>query len=403
MLCPKGITMRIAMFTDSYSPQINGLVTSIDAFLKQLRKKGHDVHVFAPRVPGYHDKDRRIHRSASFEFAPYKEYRIAVPAAIKGSFDIVHVHSPFSMGFSGIAYARKNRIPVIGTFHTLFPEYGHYLIKSEKLLRLFRGAYRKISWSYLRWFYSKCDYITVPSGHVKKQMIKHGIKRPVYVIPTGIEVKSLGKGRKSLRRKHGFAGEKIILHVGRLTREKNILFILRSLEKLLRKENAVFVITSDGPYRSELEREAVKLGLQKKVKFTGYVDSERLGELYAIADVFVIASKTETQGIVLIEAVANKLPIVALNAPVTGDFLKENEYGIVANSKNFAGRVSAVLKSGRKAEESVKNAPVVLEKYSAESCADEMLKLYEKAAGKMTSSAVNHSRDSPASVRRPSA
>lgn len=371
--------MRIAMFSDSYRPQINGLVTSVDTFAKQLKKKGHDVHIFAPHAPGYHDKDKRIHRSASFEFAPYKEYRIAVPAAVKGSFDIVHVHSPFSMGLSGIAYARKNKIPVIGTFHTLFPEYGHYLIKSEKLLRLFRGAYKRISWSYLRWFYNKCDYITVPSGSVKKQTIKHGIKKPVYVIPTGIEVKSLRKGKKSLRRKHGFAGEKIILHVGRLTKEKNILFILHSLEKLLKKGGAVLVITSDGPYRSELEKEARKLGLQKKVRFTGYVDSESLGELYAIADVFVIASKTETQGIVLIEAVASKLPVVALDAPVTADFLKENNYGIVASGSNFADRVFAVLGNEKIRKECTKSASAVLKKYSAESFAGQLMDVYKRA------------------------
>ena len=371
--------MKIAFFTDSYHPQVNGLVTSIDTFVDDLMKQGHEVHIFAPNVPGHVDKSKRVKRFRSFQFPAYKEYRIAVPKIIKHRFDVVHVHSPFSLGLSGIIYARKNNVPVVGTFHTLFSEYGHYLIKSETLLKIFKKTYKRLTWSYLRWFYNQCDFVTAPSERIKFLLAKHGVKKPIYFIPTGVKTRLRNKNKKALRSKYGFGDEKIILHIGRITKEKNILFILNSLRRLLKKENAVFVITSDGPYKNELQEHAKNLGLRNKVMFTGYLSNEQLKDFYAIADLFVLASKSETQGIVLIEAVANKLPIVALNAPVTGDFLKENDYGIVANAGNFAEKVSLALRNEKLRIASTKNVSKILEKYDSERCARELANVYKKA------------------------
>lgn len=371
--------MKIAFFTDSYHPQVNGLVTSIDTFLKELLKEGHEVHIFAPNVPGHIDKSKRVKRFRSFQFPAYKEYRIAVPKIIKHRFDVVHVHSPFSLGLSGIIYARKNNVPVVGTFHTLFSEYGHYMIKSETLLKIFKKTYKRLTWSYLRWFYNQCDFVTAPSERIKFLLAKHGVKKPIYVIPTGVKTIPGKKNKKALRIKYRFGSEKIILHVGRITKEKNIMFILNFLRRLLNKENAVFVITSDGPYKNELQEHANKLGLRSKVMFTGYLGTEQLKDFYAIADVFVLASKSETQGIVLIEAVANKLPIVALNAPVTGDFLKENDYGIVANAGNFAEKVMLILNNKKLKKQSVKNYSTIVKKYDSERCARELANVYKKA------------------------
>lgn len=371
--------MKIAVFTDSYHPQINGLVTSIDTFIDELMKQGHEVHIFAPNVPGHIDKNKRVRRFQSFEFAPYKEYRIAIPKIIKHKFDVVHVHSPFSVGLSGIIYARKNNVSVVGTFHTLFSEYGHYLIKSKMLMKIFHKVFKKATWSYLTWFYNQCDFVTVPSERIKTLLKKHGIKKPIYVIPTGIMYKAKKKNKKVLQKKYGFGNEKIILHVGRITKEKNILFILRSLKKTLKRENAILVITSDGPYKHELRKHAIKLGIENQVIFTGYLDKKQLEEYYVIADVFVVASKTETQGIVLVEAVANKLPIVVLQAPVTGDFLQENNYGIVASSGNFAKKVSLALRNKKIAEKCTRNAGEILKKYDSARCANLLINVYKKA------------------------
>ncbi|MBI4018153.1 MAG: glycosyltransferase [Candidatus Aenigmarchaeota archaeon] len=372
--------MKIAFFADSYRPQINGMVTSIDAFRQQLSRKGHDVHVFAPEGPGYKDKERNIHRLASFEFAPYKEYRIAIPfVSAAGGYDIVHVHSPFSLGIAGIAYARRNGLPVVGTFHTLFPEYGHYLV-SPKLLKLrsVGKLFRKISWSYLSWFYNRCDRIVAPSVHVKKLMRRNGITKPIAVIPTGIKLGSheAKRNKKTLRKRYGFGDGKIILHVGRVTKEKNIDFVIASLKKTLEGKDARLVIASDGPYRNELERRVKKAGLKGRIIFTGYVSKETLLDYYSLSDALVIASKTETQGIVLIEAAASGLPVIALKTPVASEFIEQTRCGLVSGKNSFHSNVKKIL------EGKIDIGKPDLRSYDIKKCTDDLISLYKSALKK---------------------
>src|SRR3989344_443243 len=374
--------MKIAMFTDSYRPQINGMVTSVEAFTKYLRKKGHDVHIFAPHVPGYMDKDRHVHRFRSFAFRSYREYRIGMPYKFltdprlkKLDFDVVHVHSPFSMGVAGITYASYHKIPVVGTFHTMFPDYAHYFM-NEKLYRIKRiyDMFKRGAWKYLSWFYNNCDIVISPSDYTKKMMRKNYIAKKIIVIPTGIETKKSTKKKKSLRKKYKFKKtDKIILHVGRITKEKNILFILDSVKKIIEKDEKIkMIIASDGPFADETKKYTKSIGISKNVFFTGYVSREKLQELYLISDVFVMASATETQVIVLLEAAINGLPCVVLDAPVITDFVIKYEIGIVAKNNNFAQKLEKAIFDGYR----FSNRKIMNE-YSIEKCAQKLIDVYE--------------------------
>jgi 1,2-diacylglycerol 3-alpha-glucosyltransferase len=347
--------MKIAFFTDTYEPQVNGVVTSIKSFAKELRKRGHAVYIFSPASPGArHDKFVKTFRSVPF--SRYPGYRIGFPLkGIKEKFDIVHVHTPATVGLFGALLARHHKLPLVGTYHTLLPEYTHYLVKGS-----LKKITKKALWRYTSLFYNRCDCVVVPSNETKKELEKHGIRHTV-VIPTGISLK--GKPVKHKGR--------TILHVGRLCREKNIQFIMKALKNILSGSTRL-VITSDGPYKEELMKLAKRLKIDKNVVFTGYLSEKELAKVYARSDLFVMASQSETQGIVLTEAMAFSLPVVVLDSPVTGNFVRQNKIGLVASRRNFANCVKKMLNTDRK--KFVKRASG---KYSIKRCTDRLLETYK--------------------------
>jgi glycosyltransferase involved in cell wall biosynthesis len=382
--------MKIAMFTDSYKPQINGVVTSIEAFTKELRRKKHEVRIFAPAIPDYTERDKFVHRFKSVEFWAYPEYRIGMPVSLlyrrmfdKVSFDLVHIHSPFSMGLTGLAVAKVYKLPTVGTFHTMFPEYTHYF-RMDRLQKIksINKILKKGIWKYLSWFYNRCDCVIAPTEEVKRELKRHGLKKEIHVIPSGMRIRKKRHSKNKLREKYGFQkNDKILLHVGRIGKEKNIELILKVMKKILKKTNAKLLITSDGPYKTFLEEKMKKLGLGKNVVFTGYVSKKKLSELYTLSDIFIMASNTETQGMVLLEALNHGLPLVVVKAPVTGTFVKENGVGIVAK-KNLTDLSKAILKilnmEKNEKRKLQKNARKTLEKYDIRKLANDLIGVYDK-------------------------
>ncbi len=365
--------MRIAFFTDTYEPQKNGVVTSINFFAEALHRRGHKVKIFSPAAPGYHNGKVRFLRS--IEFPRYQGYRIALPflkpSEVK-KFDVVHVHTPATLGILGIVLAKYYKIPVVGTFHTLLPEFAHYLAlpHTEKLTK-------RVLWKYSSIFYSKCDMTIAPTNFISYVLRKHGVKN-VVVVPTGIRIKRHKKHKSYLRKKYGFEkNDKIILHVGRISKEKNIQFIIKSLKKFL-KGNIKLVITSDGPYRKHVE---ILAGKNKNIKFTGFLTQKQLEDYYSLADIFVAASKSETQGLTLLEAAAHGLPIVAYDSPVTSEFLKGSKSGYIAK-KDFAQKVNKILKNKNVANRFRNNAINAVKKYMPGKCADELIRVYNNVLNK---------------------
>lgn len=376
--------MKIAFFTDSYKPQVNGVVTSIDLFTNELRRRGHDVSIFAPNVPDFRDKDRFVYRFSSVPFHSYREYRIGVPVQLikknkikENMPDIIHIHSPFSVGALGIGLAKHYDIPVVGTFHTMFPDYTHYFVsnKLSKNKRIGKLA-KKASWKMLAWLYNKCDCVVAPSERIRNVIKSRGIKSETYVVPTGIKIRKRKKNKNTLRKKHGFGKEKILLHVGRVTKEKNIEFLLKSLSSTLSGDTKL-VIASDGPHADEVKRYAEEQGIADHVVFTGYLSEKSLQDFYAMADAFVFASRTETQGLVLLEAAIHGLPAAVLDAPVTGDFVRENGTGIAAK-KDFSKAVDEILNNRNLRRRVQRKSKNMEKKYDIRHCASDLLDIYSR-------------------------
>jgi 1,2-diacylglycerol 3-alpha-glucosyltransferase len=370
--------MKIAMFTDTYHPQFNGVVTSIDFFVNELRKK-HEVHIFCPETPGFENKEKFVHTLKSIEFKRYPGYRIGLPTSLINfdfyDFDIIHLQTPATIGIVGLIIGKKNKIPIVGTFHTLIPEYSDYITKAKIAKRITKKAL----WKFIKYFYNSCDAVIAPSYAIKKELEKHGVRKNIYVIPTGISLnkiakKVIKKSKIELRKKYSIPkNEKIIIHVGRISKEKNIELILRAVAKV---DGVKLIITSDGPYKHHLKKIVNELKIQKKVLFTGFLPLEKLYEYYRLSDAFVMASKTETQGLVLLEAAMFKLPILTLDAPAVRGFVRENNLGIVCKEKEFPEAIKKVLKI-----KTIDNKKI-LEKYSPKKLTKDLIKVYNSVINK---------------------
>ncbi|OGH02673.1 MAG: hypothetical protein A2798_03490 [Candidatus Levybacteria bacterium RIFCSPHIGHO2_01_FULL_37_17] len=307
--------MKIGFFVDTYYPQYNGVVVSVEQLVEQLRKKGHQVYIFAPLIKGYKDIDKFIYRIPSFK-ALNGEPDIFMPKYLSAEnlntikdlkFDIIHAHGNGAFSGLGLATARLKRIPYILTFHTMHKEYTHFIMNG-KLIK------PKMAELFLKTFGNICDATTTPSEKMKKELLDYGVKRPIKVIPNFIDFSEFNVKNEAILRKR-FKIDKnrpIVLSVGRLDKAKNFEFIVEAFSKLKDKK-AVLVFAGRGPRQKELNALAVKYHIINRVYFAGAFTYEEMPYVYKDANIFVFASKTETQGVVVLEAAASGLPLVVTN------------------------------------------------------------------------------------------
>ncbi|MBN3037431.1 MAG: glycosyltransferase [Candidatus Diapherotrites archaeon] len=348
--------MKIAMFTETFFPQVNGVVTSVAAFTEELVNQGHDVEVFtaADRNEDYAFDAAPVHEYKSVTFRPYPQYRMALfPVAAnkvvkQGGFDVVHTHGPFSMGWAGVYCAKRNHLPLVSTFHTPVSDYVPYLFGKHKRL-VYLG--KKAAWSYCRSHYHYYNKLIVPSRVIKQLLEEEGVDRPIDVIRTGINLDRLDRiaDSASVREKYGIDGD-FILHAGRLSHEKNVDTIIEAMPRMLEDfPELKLVVTSGGPAKDSLERQAKELGLAESVVFTGYIpwsEWDDIIRLCAEAEVFVIASEAETQGMVIYEAMSRGTPAVGADYLAVPETIKDGENGLLFklyDSDELAQRVTEVL------------------------------------------------------------
>ncbi len=323
--------MRIGYFTDTYTPQINGVVTSMRLFKRALEARGHELYVFAPQ-PEHHDDGDMTVRFPSVPFVFQREMRMAAPLSISAlrtldtiGLDVIHSHDPFSIGLFGLSYARRRKITHVHTYHTLYPEYVHYIWETKITKQLARRLSRE--------FCNACDSIVAPSTKIQLCLTEWGVNVPIEVIATGIDVERYAKRddvkTKNLRERLAIStGDRVLLFVGRLGREKNIEMLLHSLT-LLSESRALLLIVGDGPHRPELEALVSQLGLQERVRFAGYLQRDDVIAAYQLSTLLAFASTSETQGLVIGEAMATGLPVVAVEDHAVEDFVVDGRTGYV--------------------------------------------------------------------------
>jgi glycosyltransferase involved in cell wall biosynthesis len=377
--------MKILFVSDVFFPRINGVSTSIDTFRREFRARGHTVHLIAPDYYAPSEDESDILRVPSRYLPMDPEDRLMNSrwarkhlGRLRSEFyDIVHIQTPFVAHYLGIDLAKKMRIPCVETYHTFFEEYlYHYIPFMPK--GLMRMAARRFS----RHQGNSLDGMVVPSHPMFNVLRDYGVTSPAEVIPTGLQLGSFTPGdRASFRDRYGIAQDRpMLLFVGRVAHEKNIGFLLKVLAHVRREiPDALFVIAGEGPARDTLEQETEKLGLTGNVMFIGYLDRHtELNDCYRAADIFVFSSRTETQGLVLLEAMAQEVPVVAIAEMGTRDVLCEGEGVWIATEQveDFADKVVRLLGDS--------NARAILGeagreyalKWSASSMAERMLEFY---------------------------
>jgi glycosyltransferase involved in cell wall biosynthesis len=380
--------MRVAFFTDTYRPEINGVVTSIDTYRKELERQGHEVYVFAPRYFGTDDPDPRTVRlpSIPFPFPLMKERRLSAPGN-RGlrtfrrlGFDLIHSQVPANMGVLALLCSWFWRVPHIHTYHTHYMEYIHYMPFPRSFAR------RAIIWI-ARHFCGRCQYIVAPSDTMAELIASYGVDCPIEVIPTGIDLSglSLTDDVSRIFRTYGLGdfgrlGGKVLLSsVGRLGREKNIGFLIRAVHELKgRGADVHLIMIGDGPDRPEVEAEIERLGLQDDVTLTGYLDRKDVLSVICRSEIFVFASQTETQGLVLLESMAVGTPVVALRGPGVND-LMDGEIGgftTVGDIRLFADAVQRLIEDDKLRESKIQSARERANELSVTNQARKLVDLY---------------------------
>lgn len=332
--------MRIGFFSDTYTPQINGVVTSIKLFAAALERQGHEVYIFAPTPRQPTDTDRIV-RIPSVPFALQPEMRLAslysqhaYRLARRANLDIIHSHDPFAVGLFGLAVAKRFRLPYVHTYHTLYPEYVHYVWET----RFTRAMAERLS----REFCDQCDLVLAPSTKIEKALDEWGVTAPVKLLPTGVDAERFACGSPeavaALRGRFGIPStDRLLVFVGRIGLEKNVDLLVEAMARVT-TPGARLLIVGNGPHRTELERHIESLGITDRVTFTGYLQGEEVAAAYAASELFFFASLSETQGLVVAEAMASGLPVVAVEDLAIGDavtdgvngFLTEEEPGALA-------------------------------------------------------------------------
>ncbi len=345
--------MRILYLSDVYFPRVNGVSTSIRTFRHELQALGHEITLVAPAYPAQPvDEESGIVRIASRQVPFDPEDRLMSARALRRlpallgarTFDLVHVQTPFIAHYTGVRLARELQIPCVATYHTFFEEYLHHYVPLAPRA-LTRAAARAIS----RAQGNQVDALVVPSRAMLAALTGYGVRSPMMILPTGLPLAQFkGGDGAAFRRRHGIPPERpLLVHIGRAAHEKNIEFLLRMFARVrARHSNALFAISGEGPALPRLKSTARRLGLEAHVYFVNYLDrASELADGYRAADVFVFASRTETQGLVLLEAMALGVPVVALAEMGTLDIMEEGRGALIAppDEAGFAGRVCELI------------------------------------------------------------
>lgn len=385
--------MRIGMFSESYEPVLNGVTVSMLTLTRELKKLGHEIVVFAPGFRGHQDVENRTVRFPSVRTWVAPDYPLAVPY-IPGLFrkvrdlelDIIHTHTPFMLGVLGLKLARRLKIPIISTNHTQYTEYAHYITIAP------RAFTRSVIIGHLRRYYNRCDAVVVPSGPIKNLLQGYGVQTPVNVIPTGIphDTTRDHKARSAIRGQYGIpADARVLLYVGRLAREKNLCLLLDSFKRLAQKyPDLHLLIVGGGPFESECIHLASEMEAAGRVVFTGSIPREKVGKYYSAGDLFTFPSTTETQGLVICEALRAGIPCVAVNAGGSPEMVVDGEDGLLTknDAEDFTAKIDSFLSDQdmmkRFSVKAVKNS----ERFSPHYMATSMLKVYESVLKPGTSS-----------------
>ncbi len=378
--------MRIAFFTETYEPQVNGAVTSINVFSEELTKRGHEVDIFAPAPgQGKHGKSR-VYRFKSITFFPYPEFHAALPSSRvyeivkENEYDVIHAHGPFALGYQGWKAGRKFGIPAVVTFHTPIADYVPYLLGGKHSPLVPVG--KSIAWWYTKWFYNKFPIVFSPSNTITRLLRDKEINTRIELLRTGLRLDEFDriKPSKAVLKKFNITNPYMI-HSGRLSHEKNVDTVLKAFARIKDKYDVDLVITSRGPLFNKLKSLAEKLDLGDRVHFTGFIERKEQIQLFKNAMFGIIASDADTQGLVVLEEMACGIPVIGANALALPESIIPKKTGLlfrVYDDKDLARKMAWLIEHDRERRAMSKKARKLAEDNTIQVWTDKLLEYYEE-------------------------
>lgn len=370
--------MRIAMFTNTYLPHVGGVARSVQTLEDGLRKAGHEVCTIAPEYEGAEESPAvlRVPAIQNFNGSDFS-FRLPSPGLIRDFIDdfepdIIHSHHPFLLGDAALREAWKQHVPIVFTHHTLYERYTHYVPLDSTAMK--RMAIR-LAMEYC----NLSELVIAPSESLANVLRKREVKSPLEVIPTGIDCALFKNGDREKFRKQANIPEdaRVIGHVGRLSPEKNLGYLTEAVSQVLdRDPNAVFLLVGDGDMREEILSSLAKH--EDRVISPGKLAGKNLADAYRAMDCFVFASLTETQGIVLAEAMAAGVPVCALDGPGVREIVEDGTNGLLLPDETSSGDFASATLRLFDHPEMASAALATAESYSAESCVGKMVDAYSR-------------------------
>lgn len=379
--------MNIGLFTDTYYPQINGVATSVLMLKENLESRGHKVYVFTTTDPKADNEEKNVFRVPSIPFVSARRvgmfYNPRMAKIIKKlGLNLIHTHTEFSLGIFGRSMARELKIPFIHTYHTIYEDYTHYIGKFKIIDQIAKIGAKKISIK----FCNSADKVIVPTEKVRNLLLSYDVKQSISIIPTGIELNKFSKYNynpdiiQKLRISLGIREkDKILLYIGRISKEKNIKEIMIAMKDYLRdKKEVKFVLIGDGPEKVNLEDMAQEFKISEQTIFAGERPWHDIGMYYQVGDVFVSSSQSETQGLTYIEALASGLPVVAKADKCLKGVIENNINGYLFNEKDeFIEYLDSILNNNFRKEKLSLGAIKSIKRFSVEHFAYTVEKVYK--------------------------
>ncbi|MDH3376227.1 MAG: glycosyltransferase [Gammaproteobacteria bacterium] len=381
--------MNILMMTNTFSPHVGGVARSIKAFSAEYRQRGHRVLVVAPTFDGVDpNNESDVIRIPAIQHFRGSDFSVALPvpgilqpAIDKFKPDVIHSHHPFLIGGTALRVAHTHGLPLIYTNHTKYENYTHYLPGDSERLKRFVIS---LSTNYA----NVCDQIFAPSDSIATLLRERGVQTPIAVVPTGVDTKRFRRGNGMLFRKSmGIPGSAFVIgHLGRLAEEKNLEFLSKAIASFLGQSNNnrkyCFLLIGEGPVAQKIIDYFNRLSLNDRLYVAGVLNISQIPNAYAAMDVFAFASKSETQGMVLTEAMAGGVPVVAVDASGVREVVQDGINGRLLDDDNVDSFVSALgWMASRKNEEMqmlINGAVKTAHEFSIEKSARKALELYRQ-------------------------
>lgn len=380
--------MNICMMTNTYLPHVGGVARSVSTFAEEYRKRKHRVLVVAPEFEG---KPLSQRAAAIVERVPaiqkFNDSDFSVKLPLVGGLtprldafaaDIVHAHHPFLLGDTALRVAASKNAPVIFTHHTRYEDYTHYVPFDSPALK---EAAINISTH----FANLCDAVIAPSESLARLIRRRGVEVPIRVVPTGIDVAAFASGnRQRFRVKFKLPDDTFVVgHVGRLAPEKNLEYLAEAVGQFLHRSPAArFLVIGTGPSEDKLQEICARQGVADRLLLAGKQTGRPLADAYNAMDAFVFASFSETQGMVLAEAMAAGLPVVALNASGVREVMRDGKNGFMlekaASPRQFAAQLARLQRHSDLRADFSQEARRTAEHFSRQHCADLALEYYEE-------------------------